>query len=404
MDAAARSPRLATLLFGALFIFLVAVLFHLPALFFMSASLVLAPVVSYWLAAAGLPKIRAERRLPSRLWPDERVEVELRLENRAWLPKCLLQVDENLPEGLEGDPDDPPGCVVPMLWGDLLVHRYPLTARHRGRYQLSAVTLTALDTFDLFKARCEVGTTGEVVVYPRRVPLKAHALHSPLLDGPLRRRRPVAAGIDFRATREYEPGDDLRRVHWPSTARRHKPIVMEFEEPATTDLFLVLDTSAEAAIGDGKDRPFETGITACASVIEHELMSGNAVGLYLDGAEPHHLPLTKERADLLSFYEALAVVEPDSRRPFAAAVEAARAMAAMAVVVLVTPACDELTLAAVQRLAREQAVAYAWLDPTGYAGAAPAQLDGFAAQLRLAGVTLFRLRRSHIADGLAQPI
>ena len=80
MTAAARSPRLATLMFGALFIYLVAVLFHLPVLFFMSAALVLAPLASYWLAAGGLSQIRAERRLPSRLWPDERVEVELRLE------------------------------------------------------------------------------------------------------------------------------------------------------------------------------------------------------------------------------------------------------------------------------------------------------------------------------------
>ncbi|NUQ00449.1 MAG: DUF58 domain-containing protein [Armatimonadetes bacterium] len=404
MLSVSRSPRFTTLLFGALFIYFVAVLFSLPSLFFMAAALVIAPAVSYLLAALGLREIRGERRIPSRLWPDEKVEVEIRLENRALLPKCLLRIDEDLPDGLGGDEASPPGCVVPMLWGDLTTCGYPLIARYRGRYRLAPLVATAVDTFDLFRARRQIGPSNEIVVYPRRVPLSIHALHAPTLDGMIRRSRPVASGVDFRGTREYQPGDDLRRIHWRSTARRGRPIVVEFEEPATTDLFIVLDVSPTAAQGEGRENTFETAVTVAASVIEYELEHGNAVGLYLDGPEPTHLALTRERHELLRFLEALALVEADAPRPLAETIaRAGELVPHTAVVFLVSTDASAATAAAVTELTRQHAVAYGWIDPWGHPGAPESDAAGFLARLKSAGVAVFAIRRDDIAAGLTQP-
>lgn len=405
MVSASKYPRFVTLIFGAMFIYLVAVLFHLPTLFFMSAALIVAPVVSYLLAAGGLRGIEAERRLPARLWPDERIEVELRLCNHNWLPKCLLRVDEQLPDGLEGDPEDPPGCVVPMLWGEVFIHRYPLTARYRGRYRLAPPVTTAVDTFDLFRARREVGPANEVIVYPRRVPLKSHELSAPNLAGAVRRQRPTASGTDFRATREYQPGDDLRRVHWRSTARRGKPIVMEFEEPATTDLFVILDVSDAARVGVGKQNTFETAVTVAASVIEHELEHDNTVGLLLDSKPAVHFPLTRERHDLLRFMEALAVVEPDPSVSFAATLgRAAEIVPSSAVVLAITCCATAPVLAALGQLMKRRSVALAWVDPSGYAGGDGAGGGEFLAQTKALGVSVFRIEGDEIAAGLARPL
>ncbi|MCC7493216.1 MAG: DUF58 domain-containing protein [Fimbriimonadaceae bacterium] len=405
MSAANRSPRFTTLMCGAIFIYFVACLFPLPALFFMPAALVLAPLVSYALAAGGLAWVRAERRLPSRLWPDEQVEVELRIENHAWLPKCLLQLEEQLPAGLQGDPDDPPGCVVPMLWADTFSHRYPLVAQHRGRYQLPPVQATALDAFDLFRARRTVGPANEVVVYPRRLNVAAHTLHAPNLDGLVQRRRPTASGTDFRATREYLPGDDLRRVHWRSTARRGEAIVVEFEEPATTDLCLVLDASPAALLGSGRDDTFETAVTLAASLVEHELERGNAVGLVCDHPDCPPLPLTRERHDRLRFFEQLAVVAATSPRPFTASLElAAELVPTAAVALILSPACDDATLLALRALTRQHAVAYVWIDPAGYPDAAPVAAEGFLSSLKTQGATVFRVGRENPVLGLSKPL
>ncbi len=403
MLASARSPRFTTLMFGALFIYFVAVLFQLPMLFFMTSALLVVPMVSYLLAAAGLRHVAAERRLPARLWPDERTRVELRVRNHAWLPKCLLRVDEELPDGLAGDPLDPPGCVVPMLWDEPFVHRYPIIARHRGRYLIPPVAVTALDTFDLFRARRQVGPGNEVVVYPRCVPVNTHELHAPNLDGTYHRSRPIASGTDFRATREYQPGDDLRRVHWRSTARRNHPIVVEFEEPTTTELFLVLDVGVDNVLGTGRDNTLETGITLAASVVSDELEHGNAVGLWIGTPSPVRFPLTRERHDLLRFLEALAVVEP-APQPFAATVaQVAELAPSTAVTVLVSSSLDQVLVGSVALLARRRAAAYVWLDPTGYPGAAERSGDGFLSELKRLGVVTFRVRREGIAAGLAQP-
>ena len=405
MVAASRSPRFATLMFGALFIYVVGMMFGMPTLFFMSAALAIVPAVSYALAAVGLRDIEAERRLSSRLWPDERVEVELRLINHNWLPKCLLHIDEDLPAGLTGDPADPPGCVIPMLWGDTYCHRYPLIANQRGRYVLPPVVTTAVDTFDLFRARRRTGPANEIVVYPRRVPLNNHVLHAPALDGLIQRHRPLATGTDFRATREYLPGDDLRRVHWRSTARRGKPIVVEFEEPASTDLFVVLDTSGEGVQGDAADNSFETGVTLVASLVEHELERSNAIGLLLDTDPPCHLPLTRERHDRLRFFEALAVVATGPGRPFAATVQAAAELVpSSAVVLLVTASTSPALHGAVAHLVRHHAVALAWLDPAGYPGVDGADGGAFLSGLRPLGVAPFRIIRDDLAGSLARAV
>lgn len=53
--------------------------------------------------------------------------------------------------------------------------------------------------------------------------------------------RPAAVGDVVRGVRDYLPGDPVRRVHWPTTARRGDLVVKEVEEPAAPRVVLVLD-------------------------------------------------------------------------------------------------------------------------------------------------------------------
>ena len=57
----------------------------------------------------------------------------------------------------------------------------------------------------------------------------------------------LGAGNELFGLREYRPGDSLRRIHWPSSARRGEIVVREYEPPGKTTLALLLDPAPPTA-------------------------------------------------------------------------------------------------------------------------------------------------------------
>ena len=64
------------------------------------------------------------------------------------------------------------------------------------------------------------------------------------------RPRPAIAGDVVRGVRDYVPGDPVRRVHWPTSARRGDLVVKEVEEPAAPRLVVALDLGAGGLVGE----------------------------------------------------------------------------------------------------------------------------------------------------------
>jgi uncharacterized protein (DUF58 family) len=62
--------------------------------------------------------------------------------------------------------------------------------------------------------------------------------------------RPAAMGDVVRGVRDYVPGDPIRRVHWPSSARRGDIVVKEVEEPAAPRLVVALDMGGGGVAGE----------------------------------------------------------------------------------------------------------------------------------------------------------
>ena len=72
----------------------------------------------------------------------------------------------------------------------------------------------------------------------------------------------TSSDVSFHALRDYEPGDDRRAVHWPSTARYGRLIVRQFEETHRSHHMVLLDTR----IDSWGRRAFETGVSVAASL------------------------------------------------------------------------------------------------------------------------------------------
>lgn len=397
----ARLYKIVALSAGALFLYLVALVFRLPQLFFMCAVFLLLPFLSHGLARASLRHLQCVREAPERMVEGERGEVCWRLTNSGWLPKFMLRVTDSLSPWLETDQGCRAECWIPLLLGrETLEYRYGVTATLRGRHRLGPLVVHALDLFDLFTARATVGEPHELIVYPATVPVREEPYRGEGRQG--LRSSPRAAvlseGVDFHSIREYQPGDDLRRIHWKTTARLNRFSIMEFEQNFSTNLLLLLDAQRGLHVGVGPQSTFEYGVKLAASLARHELERGNAVGLLARGDCAIHLPMASGEAQWTQVMEALAVIQPEGTTPLAELIAQVPDQGFReATAVLISPAADlRLVPAIVGLRARHIQAVFILLEASSFQEPSPASealdADSLAA-LAAAGARIYVLRR-----------
>ena len=124
------------------------------------------------------------------------------------------------------------------------------------RSSCGASTRSGGDADQRFTSTCAVS------VRPRRYPLRMlpSGRHRDL-EGPTRERSEGSAS--FHQLREYVPGDDLRRIHWRSTARTGELLVKQMVDTTRPELVVVLDNRAAAVGADD----FEEAVDIAASVV-----------------------------------------------------------------------------------------------------------------------------------------
>jgi len=90
--------------------------------------------------------------------------------------------------------------------------------------------------------------------------------------------------------REYRPGDDLRRVHWPATARRGTLMVKEVEVDLAPYFSVFIDLDRRHRAGMGRKSTLEYVLRTAASVIWSAVRSGGFVQVAGMGAKALHVP------------------------------------------------------------------------------------------------------------------
>lgn len=103
------------------------------------------------------------------------------------------------------------------------------------------------------------------------------------------------SGLVFSDVREYQPGDDVRRIHWKLSARTNKVFVKSFEEDRLLRINLLLDISRSTKFGAPKSKNrLALEFAALISLLAQK--NGDALGLTLfsDRIE-EHLPVKRNR-------------------------------------------------------------------------------------------------------------
>ena len=269
--------------------------------------LVVLPLVSALLLGRTRYRLALTRTIaPVRVVAGVSARVRLELDNLSRIGTRLLLAEDRVPYAL----GVPPRFVMDRLAGGRRAAvTYSLRSEVRGRYEIGPLRLWLTDAFGMCELVRSFTATDPLVVVPRTWPLTpVRAGGRWAGTGDSVARTAAAAGEDDVSTREYRHGDDLRRVHWRSTARRGELMVRTDEQPRQMRATVLLDTRTEGHRGDGPASSFEWAVSAAASVAV--LLSGQGYGVrvLVEGtAVPWTAPNAGEGAGAL--LDGLAVVD-----------------------------------------------------------------------------------------------
>jgi uncharacterized protein (DUF58 family) len=389
------SFQLLTLLTCAAGMALVGLVYNAIVVQFMVGALLAVALVSYTTSRLSASALEWRRQTADRVFEHEPLTIATELTNRGRFPRFLLTVIDSLPEFLR--PDHVPEFVLPALWpGERVRLSYQARGLKRGVYPLGPLRVSVSDPFGIFQRFVRLPAMGEAVVYPRPVPLNPGEMAETASGVGIstgERAHASDSGLDFYGIRDYQPGDELRRIHWPATAHHNQLTVIEFERGASRSLAVLLDTRAGTEFGVGADTTLEVGVRVAASLVRWTLQSQGHSILACDSAGGFHW-LELERSD--QEYEALellARVQADGVMPISEALElAGRRLLPGAAVCVVTAAPDP-ALSGVVALLRELRiqVAAVLLDAISFDPRAPRPT--MAAALEAAGARTASIRR-----------
>lgn len=312
-------------LIALLAIFLLGAWFDQTAVAIISGLLLVAAAVAKLWSRCSLVRVRCQCILnQQRAFPDEEIELRLRVENRKPVPLPWLQFDIDIPAGLipvnvplteSSSPGN--GClshISSMMWYTAINWQHQLLCKKRGYYRLGPFTVSSGDIFGFYPRASTLPFTEHVIVYPKIYPLAQLGLHSFYPIGEARSQRRIFQDPTRTiGVRDYSPGDSFRYIHWKATAR-HQNLQVKVFEPTTTlkvILFLAADSFQEQ--GGNRDDDFELGVSAAASIAYYAIQQRSQVGLFANASQVYtghqvRIPAGSSQSQLINILEALAKV------------------------------------------------------------------------------------------------
>jgi uncharacterized protein (DUF58 family) len=227
---------------------------------------------------------------------------------QGWVPAPWVEVRD-----LSQIPDYQPGRVI-SVGADEVWWNSRGTYRRRGWMAFGPTSLRVREPFGLFEQELKLNQRTSVLVYPRVRPIpdlltpSAQQIGSSPSFGAWADYPPETGGV-----RDYTTGDSFGRIHWPLSAKHGRLMSKTFEQPLTTDLWILLDLDRNVHFGEGEESTLEYAVSLAASMASQVHSRGRQVGLIANDSkgtilEPHRAV----RQDRL-ILDYLAVARADGR-------------------------------------------------------------------------------------------
>jgi uncharacterized protein (DUF58 family) len=295
----------------------------------------------------------------------EPFEEVIEVRRSGFMPAPWVEVRD-----LSGISDYQPGRVIsvgsePVTWKARGVYR------RRGWMTFGPTSLRVREPFGLFNQELKLGQRTSVLVYPRVRPIPDLMTPSAQQVG---NSQTLGAWADYPpetgGVRDYTTGDSFGRIHWPLSTKHGRLMSKTFEQPLTTDLWILLDLDRNVHFGEGEDSTVEYAISLAASMASQVHSRGRQVGLIANDSrgtilEPHRAV----RQDRL-ILDYLAVAQADGRTPLTKTLawERIRRLPRRAIAVI-TPSADPDWVRLLQAVrGRGTTMIVFYLDVTSFGG------------------------------------
>src|SRR3954454_6929652 len=269
------------------------------------------PLITAWMVSRNRYRLAPVRAVtPQLVAAGQPARVTLALTNEGRAPNGVLLMEDHVPYVL----GTRPRFVVEgigMGWKQTVT--YQVRSDVRGHFEIGPMSVRVTDPFGLVERGRAFRTTVPLTVTPRTVPLSQIPLGGAWTGSGDNRPRAFAMGSAEDVTvRDYRRGDDLRRVHWRSSARVGELMVRREEQPWESRATLFLDNRVIAHRGQGIASSLEAAVSAAASIAIHLSKRGFTVRLVTAAGEDSASDWHSRDADLNTgpLLEALAVVQP----------------------------------------------------------------------------------------------
>ncbi|MFC7340675.1 DUF58 domain-containing protein [Saccharopolyspora griseoalba] len=277
-----------------------------------SAFVIALPLLALLLAGRVRFGIAARRHLdPPRIPVGSTADAALHLTGGG-LPVEGLVVEDEVPHAL----GDRARFRLNALRGNGIRLDYSVTPALRGVHHIGPLRTWIGDPFGLATYERELAGRSRLVATPNVHELSGLPPGSGMGNGENGTAKMRAGhGNDDAMVREYRHGDDIRRVHWKSTARRDDLMVRVEEKPWQGGVTVLLDRRSAAHRGTGAGSSVEWAISAVASICLHLSKQGTQIRLLTEDG----WPLTRD-VEVLgdgqedALLDSLAAVRPSPQR------------------------------------------------------------------------------------------
>ena len=201
----------------------------------------LALFVMDWRQAGRVSRFEVSRQHDTKLSLGADNPIHLSVRNRSRRPATFWLRDE---------PPDKFKIDTRILTGVVPARRtwqgaYRVRPLRRGDYQFGDLNLRWRGPLGLIVRQARIEASGPVKVYPNLLDVRRYDLllrRNRLQELGLRHTRMFGEGTEFERLREYLPDDEFRRIDWKATARRNRPITIEYQTERSQNVIAVLDT------------------------------------------------------------------------------------------------------------------------------------------------------------------
>jgi len=256
-----------TAVVAAVACFVIGRIFGLIELYVLGVGIVIALLVAVISVQRRLPPLNVKRIVsPALVSVGEPARVDIQLANLGRQASPYLQLWE--PVGNNGGA---PMQLAKLAPGEAASAAYRVPTARRGLIRTGPLRALRRDVLGLTERTATLAGTDEVLVVPHTIPLPFPSVGSSgRLGQHLRMKSWGQTGTEFHSLREYQRGDDIRRINWKASARATGLIVRETALEGIRRCTVVLDTDASEYSGDS----FEHAVIAAASVTSSAAHTG----------------------------------------------------------------------------------------------------------------------------------